>query len=100
MKSGYWKVSIKEEEWFKTTFSDPFGHYEWNFMPFTLKHDPSNFKKVMDQVFKPHFYWIIIYIDDVLIFSRSRDEHFKHVQKFKQIFKRNGLFLSKNMEIL
>ena len=55
---------------------------------------------MMDQVFNPYFDWIIVYIDYVLIFYRSIDEHFKHVHKFKQVFKRSGLVLNKKkMEI-
>jgi len=95
MKTRFWQVSIKEEDRFKTTFNVPFGHYECNFMPFGLKHAPSKFQKVMDQVFRSYFDWLIVYIDDVLIFSKSIDENFKHAYKFMHIVKNNGLVLHK-----
>ena len=95
MKSGFWQVAVEEEDRFKTTFSIPVGHYEWNVMHFGLKHEPSIFQKVMNQVFKPYFDWIIVYIDDVLIFSKSVEEHFKHVQIFTLVVKRSELVLSK-----
>ena len=70
MKSRFWQVAIKEEDRFKTAFSAPSGHYEWNVMPFGLKHAPSKFQRVMDEVFKPYFDWLIVYIDDFVIFSK------------------------------
>lgn len=95
MKSGFWQVAVKEENRFKTAFIILAGHYEWNVMPFGLKDAPSKFQNVMDWVFKPYFDWLIVYIDDVLIFSKSVEEHFKHVQIFRQVVKRSGLVLSK-----
>jgi len=73
----------------------PAGHYEWNVMHFGLKHAPSKFQKVMDSIFKPCFNWLLVYIDDILIFSKNIQDHFKHVQTFVQLVKRNGLVLSK-----
>lgn len=86
---------IDEEDKFKTAFSIPAGHYEWNVMPFGLKNAPSKFQKVMDDIFKPYFDWLLIYIDDVLIFSKNLDDHFRHVNIFMKLVKKNGLVLSK-----
>ena len=71
LKSGFWQVAIKEEDKFKTSFSVPAGHYEWNIMPFRLKNAPSKFQRVMDNVLNPYFDWMIVYIDDILMFSDS-----------------------------
>lgn len=49
----------------------------------------------MDKIFKPYFDQLIVYIDDVLIFSKNIQDHFKHVHTFKQLVKHNGLVLSK-----
>jgi len=95
LKAGFWKVAIAEKDKFKTAFSIPAGHYEWNVMPFGLNNTPSKFQKVMDIIFKPYFYWLVVYIDDVLIFSKNIQEHFKHVNIFKNLVKKNGLVLSK-----
>ena len=43
MKSGFWQIQIKPEDRYRTAFTVPFGHYEWNVMPFGLKKAPSEF---------------------------------------------------------
>jgi len=95
LKSGFWQVAIKEEDKFKTTFSVPAGHYEWNVMPFGLKNAPSKFQRVMDNVLKPYFDWLIVYIDDILVFSDSIEQHFKHLATLLKVVKEAGLVLSK-----
>jgi len=95
LKAGFWQVAIAEKDKFKIAFSIPAGHYEWNVMPFGLKNAPSKFQKVMDHIFKPYFDWLIVYIDDVLIFSKTIQEHFKHVNILKNLVKHNGIVLGK-----
>jgi hypothetical protein len=75
MKSGFWQIQIKEEDRYKTAFTTPFGRYEWNVMPFGLKNAPSEFQKIMNEIFLPYTSFIIVYIDDVLIFSQDIDQH-------------------------
>jgi len=100
LKARLWQVAIVEKDKFKTAFSIPAGHYEWNVMPFGLKNAPSKFQKVMDKIFKPYFDWLIVYIDDVLIFSKNIEDHFKHVNIFKHVVKHKGLVLSeKKIEV-
>ncbi|RDX97412.1 hypothetical protein CR513_19821, partial [Mucuna pruriens] len=77
MKSGYWQIQIKETDRYKTAFTVPFGQYEWNVMPFGLKNAPSEFQKIMNDIFNPYSKFTIVYIDDVLIFSQTIDQHFK-----------------------
>ncbi len=55
MKFGFWQIQIKEEERYKTTFTVPFGQYEWNVMPFGLKNAPSKFQRIMNDIFLPIF---------------------------------------------
>ncbi|XP_043812190.1 uncharacterized protein LOC110608268 isoform X1 [Manihot esculenta] len=94
MKSGFWQIQIAEQDKYKTAFTVPFGQYEWNIMPFGLKNAPSEFQKIMNDIFNPYKF-IITYIDDVLIFSENIDQHIKHVNVFYKAVKRNGLVLSK-----
>ena len=69
LKSRFWQVVVKEAHKFKTTFNVLVEHYEWNVMPFGLKNAPSKFQRVKDNIFKPYYDWLIVYIDDILVFS-------------------------------
>ena len=80
-------VQIKEEDRYKTAFTVPFGHYEWNVMPFRLKNATSKFQNIMNDIFKPHFQFIIVYIDDVLVFFDLLEKHFVHLKKFFNVIK-------------
>ena len=79
MKSGFWQVQIREFDRYKTTFTTPFGHYEWNVMPFGLKNAPNEFQNIMNEIFNPFSNHSIVYIDDVLIYSESIDQHQKNL---------------------
>ena len=63
-------------------------------MPLGLKNSPSEFQKIMNDIFNPYSKFSIAYIDDVLIFSQTIDQHFKHLQIFINIIKQNGLAVS------
>ena len=68
MKSGFWQIQLHEKDKYKIAFTVPFGHYEWNVMPFVLKSAPSEIQNIMNGNFNPHTNFSIVYIDDVLIF--------------------------------
>jgi len=95
MKSGFWQIQIKEEDRYKIPFIVSFGQYEWTVMAFGLKNAPSEFQRIMNDIFNPLSKFTIVYIDDVLVFSESLDEHFKHIKIFISTIKRNGLAISK-----
>ena len=94
MKSGFWQIQIKPEDRYKTAFTVPFEHYELNVMPFRLKNAPSEFQNMMNEIFNEYTRFFIVYIDDVLIFSNSIEEHFKHLNNFQKIVRDNGLVIS------
>jgi hypothetical protein len=71
MKSGFWQIQIHESDKYKTTFVTPSGQYEWNVIPFGLKNAPSEFQNIMNDIFDPIAHFSIVYIDDILIFSKS-----------------------------
>jgi hypothetical protein len=50
LKSGFWQIQIHEDDKYKTAFTTPFGHYEWNVMPFGLKNAPSEFQNIMNDL--------------------------------------------------
>ena len=94
LKSGFWQIQIAEEDRYKTAFTVPFGQYEWNVMPFGLKNAPSEFQKIMNDIFTPYMHFIIVYIDDILIFSSTLDQHVKHLRCFIKIALHHGLVTS------
>ena len=100
LKSGYYQIAVKEEDRYKTAFIVPFGHYEWNVMPQGLKNAPSEFQEIMNNIFYPHIEFTIVYLDDVLVYSKGINQHIHHLEKFMNIIKEQGLVLSeKKMKI-
>jgi hypothetical protein len=94
LASGYHQLEVKDADRPKTAFSTPFGHYEFNRMPFGLKTAPATFQRAMDNVLRGlQGIHCLVYLDDVIIFSKSLTEH---VQKLKAIFDR---FRQTNLKI-
>ncbi|KAI8572029.1 hypothetical protein RHMOL_Rhmol01G0167300 [Rhododendron molle] len=94
LKSDFWHIQLHPDDRYKTAFTTLFGHYEWNVMPFGLKNAPSEFQNITNDIFNPFSHFIIVYIDDVLVFSNSIDDHWKHLKSFVQTIKHNGLVIS------
>ena len=63
-------------------------------MPFGLKNAPSQFQKVIEDIFKPYMNWLIVYIDDILVFSKTLEEHQKHLKIFLKAVYDKGIVLS------
>jgi len=93
LKSGFWKIGIIPTDRYKIAFTVPHGQYQWTVMPFGLKNAPSEFQKRMEDIFGGVEY-IIIYIDDLLVFSRDVNMHNVHLEQFYQLVYNHGLVLS------
>nr|ASG91840.1 polyprotein [Cacao swollen shoot virus] len=96
LKSGFHQVAMAEESIPWTAFWVPQGLYEWLVMPFGLKNAPAVFQRKMDQCFKGTEEYIAVYIDDILVFSNTLQEHMKHLHSMLHICQKNGLVLSPN----
>jgi len=82
LRSGYYQLLIKEQDAPKTTFRTRYGHYEFLVMPFGLINAPTVFMDLMNRVFWPYFDKIVVvFIDDILIYSRSYLEHKQHLRQ-------------------
>nr|ATZ69454.1 ORF3 polyprotein [Cacao swollen shoot CD virus] len=96
LKSGFHQVAMAEESIPWTAFWVPQGLYEWLVMPFGLKNAPAIFQRKMDVCFKGTEEFIAVYIDDILVFSETMEEHENHISKMLEICRKNGLVLSPN----
>ncbi|AAY99427.1 polyprotein [Banana streak virus Acuminata Yunnan] len=94
LKSGFHQVAMDPESIPWTAFWAIDGLYEWLVMPFGLKNAPAIFQRKMDNCFRGTEEYIAVYIDDILIFSDNVSDHRKHLSKFLEICKANGLVLS------
>jgi Reverse transcriptase (RNA-dependent DNA polymerase) len=94
-KSGFHQIKMHHEsiEW--TAFSCPLGHYEWLVMPFGLKNVSSIFQKRMNDIFLKYNNFVLIYIDDILVFSQNIKEHISHLQIVFSEFLKHGIIISK-----
>ncbi|KAL0192406.1 hypothetical protein M9458_010702, partial [Cirrhinus mrigala] len=81
LRSAYNLIRIRKGDEWKTAFSTTSGHYEYRVMPFGLANSPSYFQAFVNEVFRDMLNrWVIVYIDDILIFSSSYTEHVHHVR--------------------
>jgi len=100
LKVGFWQLGIHPKDRYKTCYCIPDHHYQWKVMPFGLKVAPSLFQKVMIKVFEPMLQSALIYIDDVLLFSKDEDSHAPLLKQFAEIVHHHGIMLSENKMLI
>ncbi|GJR27842.1 putative reverse transcriptase domain-containing protein [Tanacetum coccineum] len=93
LRSGYHQLRIKEEDILITTFRTRYGHFKFQVMPFRLTNAPVVFMDLMNRVCKPYLdKFIIVFIDDILIYSKNKEEHGKHLKIILELFKKEQLY--------
>ncbi|GJT60692.1 putative reverse transcriptase domain-containing protein [Tanacetum coccineum] len=93
LRLGYNKLRIKEEDILITAFRTRYGHFEFQVIPFGLKNVPVVFMDLMNRVCKPYLdKFVIVFIDDILFYSKDEEEHGKHLKIILELLKKERLY--------
>ncbi|GJX20353.1 putative reverse transcriptase domain-containing protein [Tanacetum coccineum] len=91
--SGYHQLRIREEDIPITAFRTRYGHYEFQVMPFGLTNAPAVFMDLMNRVCKPYLdKLVIVFIDDILIYSKNKEEHGEHLKTILNLLRSEKLY--------
>ncbi|GBG71376.1 hypothetical protein CBR_g8795 [Chara braunii] len=89
LKSGYHQIAIRSEDQHKTAFQTGYGLYEFVVMPFDLWNAPGTFQHAMNRIFHDWDKFVLMYLDDILIFSRTVEEHVGHLDKVLSLLRQH-----------
>ncbi|GJU50087.1 putative reverse transcriptase domain-containing protein [Tanacetum coccineum] len=93
LRSGYHQLRVREQDIPKTAFRTRYGHYEFQVMPFGLTNAPAVFMDLMNRVCKPYLdKFVIVFIDDILIYSKDEREHEEHLKEILELLKKEKLY--------
>jgi hypothetical protein len=93
LRSGYHQIKIKKEDVPKTASVSRYGHHEYIVVPFGLTNAPAIFMNLMNKIFMPYLdKFVIVFIDDILIYSKNKEEHAKHLRIALQILREHQLY--------
>ncbi|GJT39100.1 putative reverse transcriptase domain-containing protein [Tanacetum coccineum] len=93
LRSGYHQLRVHDEDISKTAFRTRYGNYEFQVMPFGLTNAPAVFVDMMNRVCKPYLdKFVIVFIDDILIYSKSKEEHAEHLKLILELLKKEELY--------
>jgi len=82
LRSGYHQIRVKSDDVQKTAFRSRYRHYEYVVMPFGVTNAPTLFMDYMNRIFRPFLdKFVVVFIDDILIYSQTHEEHAEHLKK-------------------
>jgi hypothetical protein len=101
VRLGYHQVRIREEDINTTTFITRYVHYEFTVVPFGLSNAPAIFMCLMNGVFKEYLdKFVIVFLDDILIYSKSDEEHEKHLRIVLKVLREHKLYAKLSKSII
>ena len=93
LRTGYHKLRFRETDIPKIVFKTRYGHFEFTVMPFRLTNVPTAFIDLMHRVFQPYLdHFVIVFVDDILIYSQSEWEHEYHLRIVLQLLRDHQLY--------
>jgi len=93
LRSGYHQIKVKDEDMQKTAFRTHYGHYEYIVMTFGVTNAPGVFMEYMNRIFHTYLdHLVVVFIDDILIYSKSEEEHAKYLRVVLQVLKEKKLY--------
>ena len=93
LRHGYHQIRVNEPDIPKTAFRTRYGHFEFTVMPFGLCNAPATFQRLMHTIFTPHLdHFVIIYLDDILVFSKTEADHQRHLDTVLATLQQHNLY--------
>ncbi|GBG84196.1 hypothetical protein CBR_g38167 [Chara braunii] len=93
LRSGYHQIRVAAVNQPKTTFWSRFGHYEFTVMPFGLTNAPATFQRAMNDIFRDILeQYVLVYLDDILVYIRTLEEHLRHLRDVLDRLRRHGFY--------
>ena len=93
LRSGYHQLRIKGLDTHKITFKTRYGHYEFVVLPFGLTNGPTKFMNLLNSIYQEYLdKFVLIFLNDILIYSKNEEEHNYHLRLALEVFKRNKLY--------